>query len=122
MKYNTSRSQMSMPEYGRNIQAMIAHLATMEDRKKRLRCAEYIIDLMALFNPHCKAMEDYRHKLWDHLHFMADFDLDIDVPYPPPTKEELAKKPEPLPYPAKTTHHRHLGHNINILVERAVNV
>jgi hypothetical protein len=84
MEYNTTRSKMLMPEYGRNVQKMVEYLLTIEDREKRLRAAEVLIELMGTLNPHLKAIEDYKHKLWDHLYQMTDLKLDVDSPYPPP--------------------------------------
>lgn len=109
---------MLMPEYGRNIQGMAEYLLTIEDRAQRLKNAEAVIEIMAILKPDIKGTEDYRHKLWDHLHQMTDFKLDIDGPYPAPTPEEVFKKPEVLPYPQGRLRHRHLGRNIeSVLVK-----
>jgi hypothetical protein len=119
MEYNTTREALEMPEYGRTIQSMAEYLLTIEDRAQRLKNAEAVIDVMAILNPQLKQYEDYRHKLWDHLYQITDFRLDVDGPYQKPDPEELHKKPEPLPYPAKPTRHRHLGRTIEQLLEKA---
>ncbi len=121
MEYNTTRTKLLMPEYGRNVQKMIEYLVTVDDREKRLRQAEVIIELMGTLNPHLKTIEDYKHKLWDHLFQMTDFNLDVDAPYPCPTPEMIYKKPEVLPYPQENFKHRHLGKNIQELLNRAMN-
>lgn len=120
MEYNTSRSKLCMPEYGRNVQSMVEFLLTIEDRQKRLKNAEFIIELMAILTPHLKTIEDYKHKLWDHLHRMTDFKLDVDGPYPAPTPEETFKKPETIPYPQSHAKHRHFGQNFDSLLARAM--
>jgi uncharacterized membrane protein YgcG len=120
MEYNTTRSKLLMPEYGRNVQRMVEYLMTIEDRATRRRNAEAIIELMGTLNPHLKTIEDYKHKLWDHLVQMTDFKLDVDAPYPPPTPEELYKKPEPIPYPQSSISHRHIGKNLEALIEKAL--
>lgn len=120
MEYNTSRTQLQMPEYGRNVQKMIEYLTTIEDKAKRLRNAEVIIELMGTLNPHLKTIEDYKHKLWDHLYQMTGFNLEVDSPYPPPTPEVVFRKPEVLAYPKKSIENRHLGKNITQLLERAL--
>lgn len=120
MEYNTTRSKLLMPEYGRNVQKMIEYLVTVEDREKRLKQAEVIIELMGTLNPHLKTIEDYKHKLWDHLYQMTDFNLDVDSPYPCPTPEMIFKKPEVLPYPQEQIKHRHLGKNILALLDKAL--
>lgn len=120
MEYNTSRSKLLMPEYGRNVQKMVEYLLTIEDPKVRLRNAEAIIELMTTLAPHLKTIEDYKHKLWDHLHQMTDFRLDVDGPYPPPSREEILKKPAPLPYPNENQRNKHFGRNFNTLLDRAI--
>ena len=120
MEYNTVRTKMLMPEYGRNVQSMAEYLLTIEDREKRLKNAEAIIELMGILNPHLKQIEDYKHKLWDHLHQMTDFRLDVDSPYPAPTEEELRKRPETIPYPQVPIKHRHLGRNLDSLLQRGL--
>lgn len=120
MEYNTTRSKMLMPEYGRNVQKMAQHLLTIEDRERRLKAAEVVVELMGTLNPHLKTIEDYRHKLWDHLYQMTDLQLDVDAPYPPPTLEQLHRKPDPLPYPQVPLAHRHLGRNLEALLQKAL--
>jgi hypothetical protein len=120
MEYNTTRTKLLMPEYGRNVQKMIEYLVTVDDREKRLSQAEVIIELMGTLNPHLKNIEDYKHKLWDHLFQMTDFNLDVDAPYPCPTPEMVYKKPEVLPYPQEGIPHRHLGKNIQVLLQKAM--
>jgi hypothetical protein len=120
MEYNTSRSKMLMPEYGRNVQKMVEYLVTVESREKRLQQAEVIIELMGTLNPHLKTIEDYRHKLWDHLFQMTDFNLDVDSPYPCPSPEDVYKKPEVLPYPQEKIAYRHLGRNILAVLNKAL--
>ncbi|MBL7683790.1 MAG: DUF4290 domain-containing protein [Flavipsychrobacter sp.] len=120
MEYNTSRSKMLMPEYGRNVQRMVEYVMTIEDRAKRLSNAEAIIELMGTLNPHLKQIEDYKHKLWDHLYQMTDFKLDVDAPYPAPTPEQVFKKPEVIPYPQSSIENRHFGKNMDALIEKAL--
>lgn len=120
MEYNTTRTQMLMPEYGRNVQSMAEYLLTIEDPAQRLKNAEAIIDIMAILNPQLKQIEDYRHKLWDHLYQMTDFKLQVESPYPAPTAEEIRRKPKVIPYPANKIRFRHLGRNLEQVLDKAV--
>lgn len=120
MEYNSSRGKLLMPQYGRNVQRMVEYLLTIDNREKRLQQAQVVIQLMSLLTPHLKTMEDYEHKLWDHLHQMTGFRLDVDGPFPAPTEEQLTKKPEPLPYPQVPIKHRHLGRNLQTLMAKAL--
>src|SRR5678809_1275413 len=87
MEYNTIRNQLVMREYGRHIQKMIEHLVSIEDPDRRQANAQAVIELMGFLNPHLKNVEDFRHKLWDHLFLISDFKLEVKSPYPVPTKE-----------------------------------
>ena len=120
MEYNTARSKMLMPEYGRNVQSMVEHLMGIEDPQRRLRNACAIVEFMATLNPHLKTMEDYEHKLWDHLYQMTDFKLEVNGPYPPPLREEVFQKPAPLPYPTENKKYKHLGRNFGEVLQKAL--
>ncbi len=120
MEYNTSRKKLTMPEYGRNIQQMVDHTLTIEDPELRQKNVKAIIELMGILNPHLKNVEDFRHKLWDHLFLISDFKLEVESPYPIPTREKFTKKPEPLPYPKKYGKNRHLGKHIGQILDKAL--
>src|ERR1700761_7649247 len=94
MEYNTTRNFLIMKEYGRHIQKMVEYLLTIQDKEERQRNAFAVIELMGFLNPHLKNVEDFRHKLWDHLFLISDFALDVESPYPIPTRETLKAKPE----------------------------
>jgi hypothetical protein len=120
MEYNTTRNHLTMREYGRHIQKMVEYLRSIEDREKRQRNAMALIELMGFLNPHLKNVEDFRHKLWDHLFLISDFKLDVESPYPIPTRETLKAKPEPLRYPKKHPKFNHLGKNIEVVIDKAL--
>lgn len=120
MEYNTTRNHLIMKEYGRHIQKMVEYLLTIKDREERQKNAYAVIELMGFLNPHLKNVEDFRHKLWDHLFLISDFGLDVDSPYPIPTKETLKAKPERLAYPKKYPKFNHLGKNIEVVIDKAL--
>jgi hypothetical protein len=109
-----------MREYGRHIQKMVEHLLTIEDKERRQANAHTVIELMGFLNPHLKNVEDFRHKLWDHLFYVSDFKLDVDSPYPIPKKETYKAKPGPLPYPKRYPKYSHLGKNLEIVINKAL--
>ena len=43
MEYNTTRSGLSIREYGRHIQKMVDYILTIEDKKKRQEQAHVVI-------------------------------------------------------------------------------
>ena len=120
MEYNTTRNHLIMREYGRHIQKMVEYLLSIEDKEERQRNAYAAIELMGFLNPHLKNVEDFRHKLWDHLFLISDFKLDVESPYPIPTRETLKARPERLRYPKKYPKFNHLGKNIEVVIDKAL--
>jgi hypothetical protein len=119
MPYNTQRSKMIMREYGRHVQQMVEHVASIKDEKKRNEQVKIIIELMGQMNPHLRNVEEFRHKIYDHIYIMANYNIDIESPYPKPDRAIIEKKPDPLPYPRQKLAYRHYGKNISRMIEKA---
>ncbi len=109
MEYNTQRKKLLLPEYGRNVQEMIAHAMTIEDRNERNKATRAIIEVMGQLNPHLRDVDDFKHKLWTHLFVMSDFQLDVDSPYDIPKAETLLSKPNKMEYPKSRIRYGHYG-------------
>jgi len=118
--YNTRRPKMVIPEYGRNIQKMIDHAMTVENKEERNKIANAIISVMGQLNPHLRDIADFKHKLWDHLFIISDFKLDVDSPYPLPDREAIAKKPVKLAYPENNIKFKHYRKTIETLINQAI--
>ena len=120
LTYNSQLKKLVLPEYGRNIQQMVDHCLTIEDRAERTRCAFTIVQNMANIFPQLRAETDYQHKLWDHLMIMSGFQLDVDFPFDDIIREEsLDTKPIPIQYELEPIQYRHYGKNIERMIERA---
>jgi hypothetical protein len=117
--YNTQRKRMNLPEYGRNVQKMVDHIKTLNDRNERNRAAKTIIQIMGNLNPHLRDEGDFRHKLWDHLALIANFDLDIDSPYPFPEAKKLLERPNQVEYKKGDIRFLHYGRIIELMIEAA---
>lgn len=120
MEYNSDRPRLIIPEYGRNVQKMVEYLSTIEDAEKRNQQAHNLIDIIGNLNPQVRDVEDFKHKLWDHLFIMSDFNLDVESPYPKPTPETFLEKPELIPYPENSRTYRHYGNIIKSMIKYAV--
>ena len=107
---------MNLPEYGRNIFKMVEFLQTIEDRDLRNQQAQVVIDVMGNINNHLRDTDDLKHKLWDHLFIISDFQLDVDSPYPKPDPDVISPKPERLPYPNHRVPYKHYGKYIEKMV------
>ncbi|PID93043.1 MAG: hypothetical protein CSA96_00870 [Bacteroidetes bacterium] len=118
--YNTSRKKLVLPEYGRNIQKMVNHIKTIEDRDERNKAARTLIGIMGNLNPHLRDVNDFKHKLWDHLAIISNFELDIDSPYELPEPESLNSKPDKVPYRQHSIPRKHYGHAVMLMMEKAI--
>lgn len=118
--YNTGKPALILKEYGRNMQMLVDHLRTIEDKEKRSEFAYLLVDLMKLINPAARDSQENSQKLWDDLFIMSDFNMDIDSPYPMPEREILNKKPERMGYQSTTIRFKHYGRNIQLLIKKAM--
>lgn len=115
--YNTERVRLYIPEYGRNVQKMVEYLKTIEDREKRNQQAKAVIKVMEIINPAVKLLDNYEHKLWDHLHIISGFSLDVDSPYPVPAPESLNERPQPVLIEKRPVKATHYGRNIESIID-----
>ena len=120
MEYNTERNQLLMPEYGRHIQQLVEHCKSLATKEERNEMALAIVEFIGQRNPHLRDEENYKHKLWDHLYILANYELDVDAPYPFPTREELAQKPKKMEYPKLQGDYKFYGKSILQLIEKAI--
>lgn len=122
MEYNTTRKKLLLPEYGRNVQEMIAHAMQIADREERNKATRAIIEVMGQLNPHLRDVDDFRHKLWTHLFVMSDFKLDVDSPYVIPEAETLQSKPGAMEYPKSRIKYGHYGKYTQAILSDSKNV
>ena len=119
LQYNTKRTQLIIPEYGRHVQIMVNQLVDTEDKEERNKMSKAIIGIMGNLSPHLRDVPDFQHKLWDQLFIMSDFELDVDGPYEMPSRELLGEKPARLPYPQKFPRYRFYGNNLKSMINVA---
>ena len=120
LEYNSSRNKLVISEYGRHIQKLVEHALTLKDKEERQKMANGIIDIMGELNPQLRDVEDFKHKLWDHLFVISNFELDVDSPYEKPIIEKLFEKPEPLAYPNSKIKYNHYGKVIELMIDEAI--
>ena len=120
LEYNSSRNKLVISEYGRHIQKLVEHAMTLKEKQDRQKMANGIIDIMGELNPQLRDVADFKHKLWDHLFIISNFELDVDSPYEKPVVEKLFEKPEPLAYPNSKIKYNHYGKVIELMIDEAV--
>ncbi len=119
LEYNSERSKLIIPEYGRHLQKMVEHAVSIEDDEERNKVANSIIAVMGNMNPHLRDVPDFQHKLWDQLFIISDFKLNVESPFPKPTREMLAERPDMLQYPENNPKYRFYGNNIKRMIDVA---
>jgi hypothetical protein len=120
LEYNSSRNKLVISEYGRHIQKLVEHAMTLTEKAERQKMANGIIEIMGELNPHLRDVVDFKHKLWDHLFVISNFDLDVESPYEKPVIEKLFEKPEPLNYPNSKIKYNHYGKVIELMISEAI--
>ncbi|MCC6460952.1 MAG: DUF4290 domain-containing protein [Saprospiraceae bacterium] len=122
IEYNTEKSTIRYPEYGRVIQEMLYYARTITDSVKRQKTVESIVGLMQQLNPSGnRNMDDYREKLWNHAFAIAGYDLDVTPPAGITIRREEDKpKSTKILYPPTTQRLRHYGYNVQTLVKKAI--
>ena len=118
MKYNTELKPLIIPEYGRHIHSMIDSLRDIKDDKKRNQQAKVLINIMGNLYTHLRDVDEYKHKLWDHLFIMCNNQLDIKSPYPKPTTEN--QKIIKINNTQGSVKHKHYGKLIIMLIQEAL--
>ncbi len=121
MEYNTSRTALRMPEYGRMVQSLVERCKETADKEERTKLAHAIIEFMRQRNAFHGNGPTEPEKLWDHLFILAEFELDVDSPYPIITEEELRTKPKKLEYPKLQGDYKFYGKSILSLIDIALN-
>ena len=117
LDYNTQRDKLQMPEYGRHVQKMIEYVTSLPDKEKRNEQIQAVVQVMGTLNPQLRDINDFKHKLWDHVHVISDFKIDIDSPYTTPTRESLSTAPNPIPLQKNPVKAAHYGRNIQNMIE-----
>ena len=109
-----------MKEYGTNVQKLVAHILSVQDRNTRTKYAYLMVELMRQVHPNMRDSQDYSNKLWDDLYILSDFKLDVDSPFPPPSPESVGKLPKTVPYNTHQLKYRYYGRNVELLITRAI--
>ena len=118
--YNTQLPPIKLPDYGRNVQQLVAYCKTIPDREKRTRYAYGIVSIMGDIYPNADKVTNLKQILWDHLALLANYELDIDYPVTILPKETFNDRPTPLPNPQHAyIQWRMYGKVIEDLVEKA---
>lgn len=123
MEYNSQKDHLVISEYGRNIQNLVRHVKSVEDKEERQKMIERIVYLIHQINPKSRNFLDQKEKLWRHIFRIAEFELDVDTPEGKiPTAEDSKLNPEMMEYPDVASRFRHYGRNVQTLVKKAVDM
>lgn len=118
--FDEDKNPLVLREYGRNVQKLVNYVKTIEDKEKRTRFAETLVDLMKMINPNTKDYPEYTQKVWDDLYIMAGFELEVDGPFPMPEKSILGRKPRKMEYNTHNVRFKHYGKNVELMIQKAL--
>lgn len=119
MEYNSNLNKLILPEYGRNVQKLVEQAVEIEDKEKRSKFIEGIINHMGNMYPYLRDLRDFKHKIWDHFVIISKFKLSEDSPFPVPKSTTFAEEPEKIPYKNKNFRYKHFGKNIIDMLDYA---
>ena len=122
MAYNTERTSLIIPEYGRNIQNLVKYITeNLNDREDRNRAAYTVVNLMSQQNPQMRNQPEFMQKVWDQLFILSEGKLDVDFPYPPIDLVVLHKpRNKRLEYINNNLKYHFYGKNIELMIEKAL--
>lgn len=120
LDYNTERTRLRMPEYGRTVQEMVDYAKSLTDRQERQNCALAIVHLMEGMTTHRGDKDELEQKLWNHLAAIADYELDIDYPVTIKHLNEERGQHERVSYPQKLIARRHYGALVESMLKKLV--
>ena len=97
--YNTARLPIILKRYGRNIQNLVNHIATVQDPQKRNQYAENLIPILQNLSAPKNKKDTNTAALWSDLYIMSDYKIQITPPCQVPTNTPLPPpKTQPIPY------------------------
>ncbi|MCK5847215.1 MAG: DUF4290 domain-containing protein [Bacteroidales bacterium] len=114
--YNTSRPDMRIREYGRNVQNLVEYAISIEDKNKRTKLAYIIISVMQQVNPTDNANDEYYKKLWNHLYIISNYELEVDYPFEVSKHDDEKKSIDPIAYSNNIIKYRFYGKNTELLL------
>ena len=119
LTYNSNRDDLVIPEYGRGIHIMLAHMMGLADKAERTKCAEAIVSVMGSVVPPDGNEEEGKHKLWNQLYQMSAYQMDVDSPFDKPEPTSRSEAPERIDYPTETSRAGHFGRTVEAMIEMA---
>lgn len=114
MRYTISDRPIVLREFGRNVQSMIEHAVTVEDRRERTKEAEEIVKIMLQLYSGMKDTMETKQYIWDSLFIISDFKLDVDSPFPVPERNAFLKNKTKVPYTNQKLAYAHFGKNVEL--------
>ena len=118
-QYNTHRTKLIIPEYGRHIHKMIDQIVAIKDPELKRKKSLAMIQAMGNLNPHLRDIKQFQHKLWHQLVIMSNYQLKAPSANLQPPRGLKDKKPASLDYPKKTLKYRFYGNNIKRMIDIA---
>lgn len=120
MTYNSQLENLTIPEYGRNVQELVKHCKTIENKEMRQAVAEEIVALMGRMSAPSKMTNEYNLKLWKHFLIISEYEIEVDLPEGvDKSPENQGLNPDKPDYPVHIKAFRHYGQIVQSMVAKA---
>ncbi|WGH28128.1 MAG: DUF4290 domain-containing protein [Candidatus Shikimatogenerans bostrichidophilus] len=108
MEYNTSRNNIIIPEYGRNIQKLVEYtINKIKEKKIIIKNFKYIINIIKKINPNIKKnFLNLKSNLWYKLFLKTKIKIDDNLPFYIKKNKKEKKK---LKYPKRLKNYKFYG-------------
>lgn len=119
--YNSKRAPLTFPEYGRHVQKMVDFAVTIEDDEKRKETAYAIVNIMGRMHPNLKDVDDFNHKLWDHLIIMSGYKINVESPHGNPKPTDTIITPKHIAYKDTDIRYKQYGRILFKMIDEVKN-
>ncbi|WGH26103.1 MAG: DUF4290 domain-containing protein [Candidatus Shikimatogenerans bostrichidophilus] len=119
MEYNTSRKDILIPEYGRNIEKLVIYtLNKVKDKKKIKKNIKYIIKLMILISPNFKInLFNYKNNIWYKLLNLSKIKIKNNYPF---FFKKIKEKKKKINYPKNFKKFKYYGKLIQLIINNII--
>ena len=124
MDYHKATEPLRLREYGRNVQIMADALMKETDPLRQQLMANELVRIMGTVAPteskDQKDSTEYKKKIWDHLYRITEYQLNPKFLPQKPLIPLKNQKPVPIPYSTHHSKYKPYGRNVELLIEKAV--
>ncbi|WGH27133.1 MAG: DUF4290 domain-containing protein [Candidatus Shikimatogenerans bostrichidophilus] len=118
MEYNTSRNNIIIPEYGRNVQKLVEYtIKKIKNKKKIINNFNYIIKIIKIIRPNYKInILNLKNNLWYKLFLKSKLKINDNLPFYIKKKQKIKKNK--IKYPNILKKYKYYGKIIQKIINK----